>query len=192
VHKILIVGPYRDGNDISLHRAEVGIHKAFMQLGYETWLYDHRKGDVWYNDQIIISSSDAWEPDFLIKAGVTNFDLVLAVGPGLPDNIIHSKWWESLSGLKCLWTSEPVRLKSYFDRMATQKDSFDMFFTFDESEIPIFTKELGILNIHWIPQAYNPDWYYPIEVQNKMDYCFCGSIGGKWSSREHFLSLVAS
>ena len=172
--KVCLIGPYFSNNEgtISLHAAEVGIYDGLVTLGHHVTIWDYRH-KIWMGN--------------ILK----EYDLILCVGPGLPKNI-HSEF-KLLKGYKVLYNSEPIRLECYKNKLLENKDLFNFFFTFDESELELYN-ELGIWNVAGLPQGFNPKWYRPIENLTKstgrLPTCFIGSIGGKWMNREIFLNRV--
>lgn len=193
---ILVVGPYykKDGLllSISPHNAEVGVVKALKELGHEVSILDCRNTTFVNSLDHISSCNDVVS---LIKGKITDcmFDIILVMGPKLPDPLILSGVWDNIKALKVLWTSEPIKLPEYKQLIIKNKDYFDQIFTFDESEISIY-ESLGI-KAKFLPQAFNPSWYKPLNILRKEklnnSFVFIGSIGGnKWCNRPYFLNLV--
>jgi len=175
--KILLLGPYF-GN--RLHGAEVGIYDALVELGYETWVFDPRVSKIMDPDKQVWESKGP-SPRY-------PFSVVVCPGPGLPVGVTDSTWFRSLENAKkVLWNSEPVRLKNYRERVESQKGLYDFTFTFDESEISIYSK-MGI-DAKWLPCGFNPKWYRPLQKEAPVgDMCFVGSMGsGKWVHRENLI-----
>lgn len=181
---ILLVGPYFANGK---HGAEPGIYDALIELGHNVSIWDYRKNSIKIFNGIRINGI----VDSILD---DQYDIILCPGAGLPDSILESKIWKKLDGLKVLWNSEPIRLPNYRDRIFKQKNEYNIHFTFDESEIPLY-KKLGI-NAIWLPQAYNPNWYYPDNLAASMRFnntlVFIGSIGGKWLHRQHLIAKVQS
>jgi hypothetical protein len=112
------------------------------------------------------------------------FDFVLCPGPGAAGRMVPVL--QRIKGPKVLWNSEPIRLEQYRSKVEDQKGLWDYTFTFDESELDLYA-DLGI-NAGWLPQAFHPRWYKPLEDEGMIgDLCFVGSIGGKWAHRERLL-----
>ena len=178
--KVLLLGPYFSN---STHGAEVGIYKGLVENQHDVCVYDYRvsKGfcQGYFDDIIFDFNKLSFDPD-----------MVLCPGPGIPEKIYNTQLWKSFKCPKVIWSSEPIRLKNYRDRMKQQRDLFDFFFTFDESEISLY-KQLGI-SARWLPQAYNPEWYKPLGQKDDGFFTFVGSVGGKWHNRQKFLARVAS
>lgn len=175
--KILLVGPYFANAG---HGAECGIADAIIELGHSLAILDPRVGLL--SDE---GQRTAWIGEERIAA-----DLVLCPGPGIAEKVYLSKTWDYLKCIKVLWNSEPIRLQNYRDKIAAQKKLFNFFFIFDESEIPLY-HDLGIGAVGFLPQAFNPKFYRPLpDTEVLYDFCFIGSIGGKWSNREYFLKRV--
>jgi spore maturation protein CgeB len=188
--RIVLLGPYFKGTKISLHNAEIGIYSALVELGHNVTVYDYRHKVILANN---LQYNNIEIDSVIFNTIMTDdYDLTLCPGAGLPDEVLNSQWWNDLKSLKILWCSEPIRLESYRDKVNKQKKHFDLFFTFDESEIPLY-KKIGI-NALWLPQGYHPDWYHPVPFpagnRFKDTVVFVGSVGGKWENRVHFLNKV--
>jgi len=187
---ILLVGPYY-GN--AKHGAEVGIYNALKELDHNVSVWDYRVGAYLTAEGVKLQTKDDGFLSEIIKNDAC--DVVLCPGAGLSDDVLSSPIWKKYKDcLKILWNSEPIRLENYKGRIEKQKKHFQMFFTFDQSEIPLY-KEMGIQAI-WLPQAFNPDWYKPIPmpVNQRFDgyFVFIGSIGGKWLHRDLFIKKIRS
>lgn len=174
--KILLIGPIWANQK---HGAEVGIYDALHELGHDAVSYDPRSRI--YDDPMIRQpvriDPEAFRPP-------EEFGAVLCPGPGAAARMIPVL--QRIKGPKVLWNSEPIRLPEYYDKVKDQKGLWDWTFTFDQSEIPLYA-DLGI-EAHWLPQAFNPKWYKPLEDEERLgDLCFVGSIGGKWAHRSHLL-----
>jgi len=183
-----IFGPFF-GN--KLHGAEQGVYSGLKELGHNVSVYDYRTGEYLSSEGIKIKISDKNILLEVIKNDAT--DIVLCLGPGLPDEVVESDIWKKYKlCIKVLWTSEPIRLIEYKAKMIKQKGRFNYIFTFDQSEIPIY-KEIGI-DAAWAPQGYNPAWYNPLWLPNNQrfndSFIFVGSVGGKWNNRHYFLNRV--
>jgi hypothetical protein len=187
-HNILLIGPYF-GN--AKHGAEPGIYDALRQLGHSVTVIDHRMGKVLQENGSTITLEPETFKTFLHTHKIANTDVVLCPGAGLPEEFLESNLWESIQGTKILWNSEPIRLENYRDKVKCQKHHFDFHFTFDQSEIPLYN--MLEINAKWLPQAYNPNWYYPLPTMENSfpeHLVFIGSIGGKWAHRALFLERV--
>jgi len=182
--KILLIGPYF-GN--ALHGCEVGIYDALIELGHKVQVLDYRVNkfiDEYGNSCTI--DIETFLPG--------NAELILCPGAGLPERVL-TRIRDSI-GIRILWNSEPLRLQGYRDRVLGQRGEYDVTFTFDESEIPIYKQ--GGIEAKFLPQAFNPKWYHPLDPKEPDflgslpgEMCFVGSIGGKWSNREVFLDRLA-
>lgn len=175
---ILLVGPYFGNKG---HGAEEGIADSIQLLGHELSIYDPRTRTLRINEKNIEKI------DFVVAGSP---DLVLVAGAGGPPKIFETNAWRRCKCPKVNWNSEPVRLDNYRDKIVSQKDEFDFFFTFDESEVPIYN-EMGIANTAFLPQAFNPQWYKTRECDRNCDWVFVGSIGGKWSNRVPFIQRAS-
>ena len=186
--KILLVGPYW-GN--AGHGAEIGCFDALVELGHEVDIWDNRVKKYLLNDNLIPYEDETNPPSAIVGH---SYDLILALGPGFKTEVRQSPIWKGLDGLKILWCSEPIRLGGYKNSVTANKENFHAFFTFDESEIPLY-KEIGI-DAEWLPQAYNSKWYKPLDLTASQcfgDYfCFIGSFSRKWKNREGFINRVRS
>lgn len=180
--KILLIGPIFANR---LHGAEVGIYSALQELGVDVVAYDPRTR--LYDDPRIAQPTEIPVEKF---SPTDEFDFVLCPGPGAADAVVPLL--QRVHGVKVLWNSEPIRLDHYREKVARQSNLFDVHFTFDESEIPLYEK-LGI-GAYWLPQAFNPDWYKPLpDTETRpIDVCFVGSIGGKWVHRMHLIHRLSS
>lgn len=193
--RIIILGPYF-GQDkkISKHNAEVGIFNALKsnRPKDEIYLYDYRNDCVLLPNGVVLKNV-SFQDDIFKQYIDSNFDLIISVGPGIKPEILDSDWWRNIKNIKVKWNSDPIRLPNYKDKINSQKEYFDVHFTFDESEIPLYSN-LGIENIHFLPQAYNPDWYTPIKINIGQkfpeSFVFVGSIGPKWAHRMHLFNLI--
>lgn len=190
--RILLGGPLLSKNgEFSLHNAEVGIYEALLKLGHEVVAWDYRNQLLLFpNKDKILKSTFFDDQELFIDK---DFDFVLFPGPGITEKISKSKAWKSIKhNKKVVWCSEPIRLQNYKDRMSVNKKNFDIFFTFDESEIPLY-KNIKI-KAKFLPQAFNPNWYRPLNLPKSQKFpkvlCFVGSVGGKWSNRTYFLNLL--
>ncbi len=182
--KILLVGPLFAN---STHGAEVGIYDALKELGHEIYAWDYRSNKFLYQEGGYIDHNKNKE------LPITDFDFVLCPGAGLSPDIMGCNGWKSTkNSLRILWNSEPIRLGNYRGRVENNRKEFQLFFTFDESEIPIY-KKIGI-NALPLFQAFNPKWYYPIKLSKSQRFpgalCFIGSIGPKWKHRVNLINRV--
>ena len=185
---ILLLGPYYKDNKPSTHNAEVGIYDALKQLGHNVAIYDIRNSCYLNFGGLKLTTTNT-----TFKIDTKDIDIVLAVGPGLSDEILQSELWNSLSNsVKILWSSEPIRLPEYRQKMMKQVGCFDHYFTFDESEIKEYA-DIGI-RAKFLPQAYNPEWYEVLPISQKQKFVdhliFIGSIGGKWSNRPILFNYI--
>lgn len=186
---VLLVGPYY-GN--AKHGAEVGIYNALKELDCNVSVWDYRVGSYLTAEGVRLQTKSE---DGVLFEIIKNdsCDIVLCPGAGLPDEVLNSPIWKKYKDcLKILWNSEPIRLESYRAKVEKQKKHFQVIFTFDESEIPLY-REIGI-NAAWLPQAFNPEWYKPILTTPNQRFdgylVFIGSVGGKWLNRSIFLDRV--
>lgn len=172
--RITVVGPYFANGNISKHNCEVGVFEALQKLGHEVNLYDPR------SDRYIQNSPTGTPGDV---------DIILCPGCGTQPKVFDMPWWYHSNALKVNWNSEPLRLPEYMSKLSMQASQFDFFFTFDESEIPLYNS-LGIEKVAWLPQAYHPAWYKPLDTPPIADICFVGSVGGKWLNRVHLIQRL--
>jgi hypothetical protein len=163
------------------HGAECGIVDALRELGHKVWILDFAAKKLGLTDGSIT------ELDQHAKIELYDCDFALVVGPGLPPAIAKQENIEIFFGshYSVCYNSEPVRLKQYLDRVCQQRSLFTLWATFDEGEIPIYTD--NSLDAIFLPQAFNPAWYKPLDVTPEGIACFVGSVGGKWQNREHML-----
>lgn len=185
---ILLMGPLW-GN--ALHGAEPGIYDALLSLGHKVSVWDYRKEIYRVNGKDLANFDPNQVP---FEVNNDQVDVVLCPGAGLPKKIINSSLWNQFDKKhKVIWNSEPIRLEAYKNKILENKKYFNAFFTFDESEIELY-KSLGI-NAEWLPQAFNPKWYKPLQISKAQKFsdslCFIGSVGGKWGNRQHFLQRIA-
>lgn len=179
--RILVIGPYFQEGETSTHNCEVGVYNALRELHHEVYLLDPR------SDIYIGFRGDRYMHRTEADGEV---DLILCPGCGTNPKIFKTKFWRQSKALKVNWNSEPLMLPEYYAKLKQQKDEFDLFFTFDEAEIPLY-RSLGIEKVGWLPQAFNPQWYNVIVKDlPPCDICFVGSIGGKWLNREHILRRI--
>lgn len=180
---ILLCGPLISNAN---HGAECGIYDALQELGHESYAWDYRC------NKLVFPNGNIEKQERQKTLPKLDLDVVLCPGAGLPDEILNSKAWKSIDGLKINWNSEPIRLPNYRDKILRNSKQFDLFFTFDESEIPLY-KENNIA-AHWLPQAFNPKWYKPISIPRSQKFpnalCFIGSIGGKWAHRHLMINRL--
>lgn len=164
------------------HGAECGVVDALRELGHKIWIFDYPASKIQLANKTTLDfdGSDAEIKNF-------NFDFVLAIGPGLPPSITKNANIRNFFNRhkSIAWNSEPIRLKQYLDRLACQHTMFDLWATFDEGEVPIYHEHH--MNAFFLPQAFNPEWYKPLDVAPEKFACFIGSVGGKWCNREHFV-----
>ena len=154
------------------HGAEVGAIAALEGLGHNVSIYD------------LGTQTPRESLNF-------EYDWVMCLGAGLPPSMIrdsHPIVAFLENNYSILWNSEPIRLQNYYHRVSSQKYLFDLHLTFDEGELPIY-KALGCKS-HFLPQAFHPDWYRPLEGTPKKFACFVGSVGGKWCNRQAFLQRI--
>lgn len=166
------------------HGAECGIIDALEELGHAVCAVDfHAKKIKYTNEEVkrLDPNADLCETPL----GATDFALV--VGPGLPSDIAHQENVQVFFGshYSVCWNSEPIRLKNYLDKVCSQHDLFKLWATFDEGEIPLY--EAHHMDAIFLPQAFNPAWYQPLETAPDGFACFVGSVGGKWENRRHML-----
>jgi hypothetical protein len=182
---ICVIGKYFAN---AKHGAEQGIVDALRELNDD--LEDLTSVDIFEPPQIFMGGVHGWddiEYDWESCAellGNTHYDLVLVVGPGLPKKALECREFcrEIVNHRTVCWNSEPIRLPNYRSRVEQQGDLIDEWATFDEGEIPIY-EELGA-KAFFLPQAFNPKWYYPRGDIDPDGYvCFVGSAGGKWENR---------
>lgn len=175
---ILLLGPIVRNR---LHGAEPCIFNALNELGHKVWAYDYR------DNKYVMPNGN------ILNDGLTilekQYDVILCPGAGLPSSIYEANWWNEIKGVKTLWNSEPIRLESYYNKMKGNIGKFDLYCTFDESEIPIY-KELGI-DACWLPQAYGPSQYFSMNIEPNKDIAAIMHIGGKWINRSHLLKRVS-
>jgi hypothetical protein len=194
---VLLVGPMW-GN--ATHGAEPGVYDALCELGHSVSVWDYRVKRYRIGEGEIDIPVEGYDHvDNEIIEDIEDIDITLCLGAGLQQEQRNSALWLLTSHtLRVLWNSEPIRLGNYKGRILDNKDEFQVFCTFDETEIPLY-KEIGI-DAHFLPQAYNPKWYFPIRDANGKElppsqrfpghFVFIGSIGGKWENRIHFLNRV--
>jgi hypothetical protein len=176
--KILLVGPIFANAG---HSAEEGVYDALRALEHEVDVWDHRAQSYQWSD------GSKHKCQGMVPAGKP-FDVVLCLGPGLPKSVLESILFKSLNGIKVLWNSEPIRLPAYREKLVSQKGVFKKFFSFDESELPIY-RELGF-DADWLPQGFFSQWYQPLDQKLTADICMIASFGGKWCNRLHLINRV--
>lgn len=190
--KVLLVGPYW-GN--ANHGAECGIYDALVELGYQVsiWDYRTRRYRLAGSERNDLGDVDPNNPGDLVFADTSDAEVTLVPGAGLKPDVLESRLWRNTVGsVRALWNSEPIRLGNYRGRIEANRDHFQVFFTFDESEIPLY-KEMGI-DASFLPQGFNPAWYFPQKLPASQRWaqhmCFVGSVGGKWENRIYFLNRI--
>jgi hypothetical protein len=120
-----------------------------------------------------------------------DFDIILALGPGLNTMVMQTILKGSIRSKKrILWNSEAVQLPEYYDKLKSQGDFFDIYFTFDQAELSIY-EGLGH-KAYFMPQGYNPKWYKYLNQKPNNNICFVGSLGGKWPNRERWLKRITN
>ena len=166
--KVLVVGkPISNAK----HGAEVGVIAALKRMGYDVDIFDLGTNSP-------------------IKSLDKKHDMVLCLGAGIPGNKANYKLIKKVVGTKSiLWNSKPIRLPEYYNKVNKQKYWFNAHATFDAGEIPLYEK-MGCRKVVFLPQAANPDWYKPLDVEPSKFCCFVGSIGGKWRNRQAFINRV--
>lgn len=175
--EILLLGPLVAN---AKHGAEVGIYDACKKLGHNVKCWDYR-ANVLVLDQTI-------RP--FVGQEIISADLVLCPGAGVTNQVLESITWKASRAFKVLWNSEPIRLENYKGRIKEQKGKYNYYFTFDESEIPLYN-DLGIHAVSFLPQAFNPNWYFEMPLNEIKDICFVASFGGKWLNRQILAERVA-
>jgi hypothetical protein len=190
--KMLLVGPLW-GN--ANHGAECGIYDALLKLGHEVsvWDYRTRRYRLAGAERNDLGDVDPNNPGELIFGDTADAEITLVPGAGLKPEILESRLWRNTGGsIRVLWNSEPIRLGNYRGRIQDNKSHFQVFFTFDESEIPLY-RDIGI-EASFLPQGFNPAWYFPQKLPASQRWpnhlCFVGSVGGKWDNRVHFLNRI--
>ncbi|MHA2217943.1 MAG: glycosyltransferase family protein [Candidatus Hodarchaeales archaeon] len=168
------------------------MHDALIELGHKVSIWDYRVEE--YQLAEADYAFDCVKPNSPPSEVLADDpEITLCLGPGLNPDILESVIWKSTrDSLRILWNSEPIRLGNYRNKIEANKKHFGMFCTFDESEIPLY-KKLGI-DAAFLPQAFNPKWYKPLNLSSahkfRDHFCFIGSVGGKWINRVHFLNRV--
>jgi len=178
---ILLIGPYFKNTG---HGAECGIYDALKELGHFVTIFDNRI------NKIRLSGRDIQmvHIDNIINTlSIYPFDIVLCPGPGLTEPLKSNL--KRFSGKKIFWNSEPIRLNGYKNKAIENKHIFDYYFTFDESEVCLYNTI--DIDAKFLPQAYNPRWYFAQEEQPTKDICFVGSTGPKWEHRRILLERVS-
>jgi hypothetical protein len=173
---ICVIGKYFSN---ASHGAEPGIIAALKGLGHDVWICDPAANRMEYPSHTGTHPNVDWEA-LLAR----QFDLVLIVGPGLPPaSLKDPKCYRNIVNHKTVcWNSEPIRLSHYKSRVEEQQELIDEWATFDEGEVHLY-EAMG-MKAFFLPQAFNPEWYRPLEdVQPNGYACFVGSIGGKWANR---------
>ncbi len=195
--KILLVGPYWANG---AHGAEPGVYDALCELGHDVSVWDYRAKRYRIGEGKVDTITDGYDSvDNSICDDIEDIDVTLCLGAGLkPEQRLSVLWLLTKHTLRILWNSEPIRLDNYKGRISDNKNEFQVFYTFDESEIPLY-KEIGI-EASFLPQAFNPKWYFPIRDANGKEmppsqrfpghFVFIGSVGGKWINRVHFLNRI--
>ena len=190
--KILLVGPLWANAG---HGAECGVYDALVELGHDVSVWDYRKRiyRIAGADRQDLHNIDPNNPGDLIFGDTLECEVTLVPGAGLQPEILESRLWRNTNGtLRVLWNSEPIRLGNYRGRVEANASHFQLVFTFDESEIPLY-RDIGI-EASFLPQAFNPKWYTPKKLPASQKWaehlCFVGSIGDKWMNRVHFLNTV--
>ena len=133
---ILLIGPLW-GN--AAHGAEPGIYDALIELGHNVSVWDHRvrRYKIAGSNDLNTIELDTENAD--IFSDLEKQEIVLAPGPGQIPEILNSKMFKATQGaLRIMWNSEPVRLGNYKARVESNKKHFQVFATFDESEIPLY------------------------------------------------------
>lgn len=166
------------------HGAECGIVDALHELGHAVCAVDFHANKIQYTGEEVKRldpNSDLTETPL----GIADFALI--VGPGLPPDIAKQENIQLYFGshYSVCWNSEPLRLYSYRDRACRQHDLFTLWATFDEGELSIYKDHH--MEAIFLPQAFNPKWYKPLEIPPDKFVCFFGSVGGKWANREHLI-----
>jgi hypothetical protein len=169
------------------HGAEVGVQDALVELGHSVALLDFgAKTSVDINGQY-----DRGDHTSIVNHIKMNYDFILTMGAGLPVGVSNNKDIQQFfnDNLSVLWSSEPLRLPNYRERITQQQELFDIYFSFDEGECPIY-ENITNKPCFFLAQGYFPKWYKPIWDPRaiKKVACFVGSINNeKWCNRQHFI-----
>jgi len=164
----------------------IGKYFANLKHGAEQGIVDALREFIGFDNVDIMEpprTHDTWTKCAQILATI-KYDLILIIGPGLPLAALEcNEFCRELINQKTIsWNSEPIRLPNYRSRIERNGELIDEWATFDEGEIPLYEK-LGV-KAFFLPQAFNPKWYYPREDIDPDGYvCFVGSVGGKWENR---------
>ena len=180
--RVLIIGP-------NFHYFNVSVERAFRTLGWETKVeaYDTpiHPYSLWNKirykvtkDKLALKQVSRKKYDAYIRPIVDQYspDIIFVMNG---DNLLpQTMEYMSRRAKVAVWVFDSVR------KYPLIKDNLkyaSAVFCYEQEDIPYIQQELNI-HAYFLPQAFDPQLYYPIEgVEKKYDIAFAGDI---WQSKK--------
>ena len=180
--RVLIIGP-------NFHYFNVSVERAFRTLGWETKVeaYDTpiHPYSLWNKirykvtkDKLALKQVSRKKYDAYIRPRVDQYspDIIFVMNG---DNLLpQTMEYMSRRAKVAVWVFDSVR------KYPLIKDNLkyaSAVFCYEQEDIPYIQQELNI-HAYFLPQAFDPQLYYPIEgVEKKYDIAFAGDI---WQSKK--------
>ena len=187
--KVLIIGP-------NFHYFNASIERAFQSLGWETKVdaYDTpiHPYSLWNkilyklaHEKLSLKQESRRFYDVYIRGIIDSYapDLVFIMNG---DNLLpQTTEYLSEHTKVVFWVFDSVRK---YPLIIENLKYANAVFCYEQEDIPYLSKEYRI-NAHFLPQAFDPQLYYPIEgVEKKYDIAFAGDI---WQSKKRQDTLQA-
>lgn len=180
--KVLIIGP-------NFHYFNASIERAFRSLGWETkveaydtpihpYLLWNKIRYKFAQDKLSLKQKSRQKYDAYIRQIVDQYcpNLIFAMNG---DNLLpQTMEYMSRRAKVAVWVFDSVRKYPLIKENLKYASAV---FCYEQEDIPYIQQELNI-NSHFLPQAFDPQLYYPIEeAEKKYDIAFAGDI---WQSQK--------
>ena len=187
--RVLIIGP-------NFHYFNESIERAFRSLGWDTKVeaYDTpiHPYSLWNKirykvaqDKLVLKQGSRKKYDTYIQQIADQYcpSLVFIMNG---DNLLpRTMEYLSKRAKVAVWVFDSVRKYPLIKENLKYANAV---FCYEQEDIPYLSKEYRI-NAHFLPQAFDPQLYYPIEgVEKKYDIAFAGDI---WQSKKRQDTLQA-
>lgn len=180
--RVLIIGP-------NFHYFNASIERAFRSLGWETKVeaYDTplHPYSLWNKirykitqDKLVLKQESRHKYDAYIHQIVDQYcpNLVFVMNG---DNLLPMTMeYLSKRAKVAVWVFDSVRK---YPLIKENLKYANVVFCYEKEDVPYLQQELNI-NAHFLPQAFDPQLYYPIKgAEKKYDIAFAGDI---WQSKK--------